>query len=297
MAGALEESGSKVTLRPGLAGTLEEANRLLEQLDLSPPTVVVAIGGGQPIDVAKLAASRARVDVVVVPTALSHDGVSSPVASLAFPDGIRRSLAAGMPAGVVVDLDVVRATPPHLLRAGIGDLVSNLTAVADWRLSRQVTGEALDEFAASIAVQAAAAVFAAPWPLDDVGLAELARGLVVSGLAMEVAGSSRPCSGAEHLISHALDNLLGRGAHLHGEQVALGCLVSASLHDAHVEELRDLFGRCGLATTVAASGIDEDLLVRAIQHAPQTRRSRFTVLDTVDLAEDAVRDLVRRAFR
>jgi glycerol-1-phosphate dehydrogenase [NAD(P)+] len=297
LAHGLEELGAHVELRTGLVGSLAEAARLLELLDESPRTLVVAVGGGQPIDVAKLAACRAGVDLVAVPTILSHDGMSSPVASLTGSDGVRRSLGARMPDGVVIDLEVVIHAPERFLRAGIGDLVSNLTAVEDWRIAHQRGGEPFDEFAASIAVLSAKAALDVAWPLAGDDLAAVARGLVMSGLAMEVAGSSRPCSGAEHLVSHALDRLRGQHAGLHGEQVAIGALITSTLQASpYAERLRDLFRRVGLPGSPSGWGIEERTLVEAVQLAPSTRPARRTVLDDVDLSDGNVRAVIGAAL-
>lgn len=297
LAADLGRAGSKVAVEAGLEGTLDCASGALRRLDETPVSLVVAIGGGQPIDVAKLVSSRAGIDFVAIPTALSHDGMSSPVASLVASDGLRRSVGARMPAGVVIDLDVVGGAPPALVRAGIGDLVSNITAVEDWRLAEERTGEVFDEFAASIALMSAQSALDVTWPLSEDDLALVARGLVISGLAMEVASSSRPCSGAEHLVSHALDQLRGRSAGLHGEQVALGVMVTAGLYDdVGIDRIRALFARIGLPQTLEGYGLDADTLVEAVQLAPSTRPGRHTVLNEADLSTDAVRELVASTF-
>jgi glycerol-1-phosphate dehydrogenase [NAD(P)+] len=297
LAAGLEALGVEVALEPELVGTLTEAARVLERLDHAPVSLVVAVGGGQPIDVAKLAAFRAGVSLVAVPTILSHDGMASPVASLAAADGTRRSLGARMPTGVVIDLDVVAAAPDRYVRAGIGDLVSNITAIEDWRSAHAHEDEPFDEFAASIALLGATAAMEVGWPLRPADLEAVARGLLMSGLAMEVAGSSRPCSGAEHLVSHALDHVRGAGAGLHGEHVAIGVLVALALQDnPHRLAIRSLFDRIGLPLTLAGWGLDESTVTEAVRLAPSTRPGRRTALDAADLSPEGARALVRAAF-
>lgn len=297
IAGDLRQAGIAVECWSGLVGSLAEAARLLDHLDESPVTLVLAVGGGQPIDVAKLAAFRAGVDLVAVPTALSHDGMSSPVASLTGADGVRRSVGARMPAGVVIDVGVVSSAPERFLRAGIGDLVSNLTAVDDWRHAEAVGAEAFDEFAASIAVLSAHAALDVTWPPGPDEVALLARGLVMSGLAMEVAGHSRPCSGAEHLVSHALDQIRGDAAGLHGEHVAIGILIAVVLQDSpHTDRIRHLFQRVGIPLSLEGWGLDEATMIEAVQLAPTTRPGRATILDRADLSRSGVARLVAAAF-
>jgi glycerol-1-phosphate dehydrogenase [NAD(P)+] len=293
----LERRGSRVQVHAGVGARITDSALLLERLDESPVTLVVAFGGGRPIDVAKLAATRAGVDLVAVPTVLSHDGMCSPVASLIGADGARRSLGAAMPAGIVIDTDVVGAAPLRYLRAGVADLVSNVTAVEDWRRAEVARGEVVDEFAASIAVLSARSALEIGWPPDHDDLEVISRGLVMSGLAMEVAGSSRPCSGAEHLVSHALDALRGPSAALHGEQVALGVVVVSGLHDDGVaDRTRALFARIGLPTTLQGWELDAATLVEAIQLAPSTRPDRYTILDETDLDVASVEKLVADLF-
>lgn len=297
LAAALVAQGATVVREADIDGTLAEAARLLDVLDDAPVSLVVAVGGGRPIDVGKLAAFRAGVDFVAVPTILSHDGMASPVASLVAGDGLRRSLGARMPAGVVIDIDVVGSAPERYLRAGIGDLLSNLTAVDDWRRSHERTGEAYDEFAASIALLGAQAALDIAWPLVDDDIEAVARGLVMSGLAMEVAGSSRPCSGTEHLVSHALDLVRGPAAGLHGEHVAVGVLFTSHLqHTPLRPRVLRLFQRTGLSVTLDGWGLDESTLVEAVQRAPSTRPGRHTFLAEMDLSAAAVTELVRAAF-
>src|SRR5204862_6677297 len=117
----------------------------------------------------------------------------------------------------------------------------------------------------------------------------LANGLLLSGLAMAAAGTSRPCSGAEHLVSHSLDLLLGSHAALHGEQVALGCLVSAAAHRSPLlDTLHGLFARLGLPRHPADLGIEDDLMREAITRAPATRPDRHTILSEIAHDDAAV---------
>lgn len=290
-------AGLHVLDQPGLEGTLGQAAELASVIITAQVTVAVAVGGGRVIDTLKLAAARTNIEFVSVPTTMAHDGISSPVASLDT-DGRRVSHAAAMPAGIVVDTTVIGQSPLRTLRAGVGDLTSNLTAILDWQLAEAHGTDRYDAYCALIAESASRPML----DISDVTSTSshelLAKGLLLSGLAMAAAGTSRPCSGAEHLISHSLDRLLGDRAALHGEQVALGCLVSAAAHGGDLlPQLRALFGRLGLPVCPEALGISVDQMHQAVQAAPQTRPDRFTVLDTADLTDAGVRALVSAAFR
>ena len=281
----------------GLDGRLDQAADMAARIISDGVTLVVAVGGGRVIDTAKLAAARTSTDFISVPTAISHDGISSPVASLRDRDGTRNSYAATMPAGVIVDIAVIDASPERALRAGVGDLASNLTAILDWQLADRLGLERFDAFAAMIAESAARPV------LDLTDLSEreshevLAKGLLLSGLAMAAAGTSRPCSGAEHLVSHSLDRILGPRAAMHGEQVALGCLVSAAAHGSPLHgTLRRLFATLGLPCKPSDLDLSGELMAEALRAAPGTRPERYTILSEVDLSGAGAGELLERAF-
>jgi glycerol-1-phosphate dehydrogenase [NAD(P)+] len=297
VADGLRAAGVDVLVRDGLAGRLDQAAELAALIIHESVSLVVAVGGGRAIDTAKLAAARTGTDFVSIPTTIAHDGISSPVASLVTAEGTRASFAAAMPSGIIVDIDVIGSAPPQTLRAGAGDLASNLTALLDLQLADAVGLDRFDAFSAMIARNAAGPV------LDLADLSSrasheiLANGLVLSGLAMAAAGTSRPCSGAEHLVSHSLDLLLGASASLHGEQVALGCLVSAAAHGSPLlATFHELFARLGLPRRPADLGIDDDLMREAIVRAPATRPERHTILTAIAGDAAAVDAVVQRAF-
>jgi glycerol-1-phosphate dehydrogenase [NAD(P)+] len=277
-------------------GTIDSAASLAAYCISNQTALVIAVGGGRVIDTAKYAAARTGIPIVAIPTTLSHDGISSPVASLRDAQGKKQSLAAVMPAGVVVDSTIIARSPRRTLRAGLGDLVSNLVALADWRLAESLEHDRYDEFSALIAESAARPALDidnldAPSTIDI-----LAKGLVMSGLAMATAGTSRPCSGAEHLISHALDQRAGNPAGLHGEQVALGSLIAAAAHDEYLPALQALFRRTGLPTTPEQLGISNRQMREAVQLAPAMRPGRHTILSTLTLSDSAVDALLDKAF-
>lgn len=294
---ALRAQGAEVVHVTAQDGRLEDVAASAARIIEGEVTAAVAVGGGRVIDTVKLAAARTSTPFVSVPTAISNDGISSPVAALRGPDGRRRSFAAAMPEGVVVDLDVIAAAPVRTLRAGIGDLVSNLTALLDWQLAGRLGHEPFDAYAAMIAESAARPALDLV-DLDSPATHEVvAKGLLLSGLAMAAAGTSRPCSGAEHCISHALDELLGPDAALHGEQVALGTLVSAAAHGSSLlEPLRRLFVELGLPLCPADLGLTDEHLREAIARGPSMRPDRHTVLSELDPAPEALDALLGRAF-
>jgi len=275
----LRAHGVPVLHRSHLTGRLDQAAAAASTIIEEEVTTALAVGGGRVLDTVKLAAARTRTDFVSVPTTVSNDGISSPVASLVGKDGARASHAARMPTGIVVDVAAIGSAPAPTIRAGVGDLVSNLTACLDWRLVACATRDPYDAYAAMIAEAAARPALELEEVRSSASHEVLAQGLLLSGLAMAAAGTSRPCSGAEHLVSHALDAQLGGRAALHGEQVALGTLISAAAHDSPLlPVLQRLFARLGLPVAPEDLGLSHAEVVDAVLAAPSLRPERWTIL-------------------
>jgi glycerol-1-phosphate dehydrogenase [NAD(P)+] len=278
------------------SGTVEAAWQLIDELQRGSYDALVGIGGGRTIDVTKYAATRLGLPMVSVATSLAHDGLASPVASLVGPAG-KTSFGVQIPMAVIVDLDFVRRSPVRQRRSGVGEVISNLSACADWQLSHEVRGEPVDGLARMLANTAAEAVLHNPGNVDsDAFLSSLAEALVVSGLAMAVAGNSRPCSGACHEISHALD-LMELGGGMHGEQVAVGALFASFLRkDPLLDAMDACLHRHGVPRLPGDLGLTEDEFARAVAYGPSTRPDRYTVLEHLDLDDHeigrAVRDFV-----
>lgn len=273
-------------------GSLDAALQLVERLRGDYHDAVVGIGGGRTLDAAKYAASLVGLPFVSVPTTLTHDGIASPVASLDA-HGRKASFGVHTPIAVFVDLDHVREAPLEHTRSGIGDALSNLSAIADWELARQVHGEAVDGVAVSFARSASEAVAAAD-PLATGFLTTVADGLILSGLAMAVAGSSRPCSGACHEILHAMDALLEE-PHLHGIQAAFGARFAAWRRgdDELLRTLDEAMQRHALPRHPEELELPLDLFGRVLLEAPNMRPGRFTILEHDPIAPDQVEKVVR----
>lgn len=266
------------------------AEQLAAQVRAHSFDAIVGIGGGRTLDVAKWVGTRLGVPTVTVATSLAHDGVSSPVSVLEYL-GHKGSYGVQIPLAVVVDTDFVRDGDPKSTKAGIGDLLSNLSAVADWELAALKRGEPKDGLAITMARTAADSVLHSTDAIDsEPFLRGLAESLVLSGLAMAVAGTSRPCSGACHEISHALDELDPDRSTLHGEQVAVGALYATFLRrDEHLfDQLSAAFLRFGLGGSPAQLGVVQSEFVRAVLLAPSTRPERFTILEELDQDQSAV---------
>jgi glycerol-1-phosphate dehydrogenase [NAD(P)+] len=183
---------------------------------------IVGLGGGKALDFGKYLASLSGLSYFAVPTSLSNDGFCSPQASLTL-CGRRKSLPTGLPDAVVVDTEICLGAPLSLWCSGVGDLAAKLTAVRDWKLAFHARGTPVNDLAALMSDASVYQFMASP-TRDPEGIRLLATALMLNGVAMEIAGSSRPASGSEHLISHALDHTSARPA-LHGLQVGVATYI------------------------------------------------------------------------
>jgi glycerol-1-phosphate dehydrogenase [NAD(P)+] len=277
-------------------GSVETAMGLARELRGGFYDAIVGIGGGRTLDTAKYASSLSGLPLVAVATSLAHDGIASPVSSLYEENGRKTSIGVQMPVAVVVDIDYVMRSAPEMRRSGVGDAISNLSAIADWRLAAAERGEEVDGVAVTFAQTAALAVLHRGDSIDDEAfLMALADALILSGLAMATAGSSRPCSGSDHEIVHAIDHLHPQLGPTHGELAGAGALFTTWLRgdERLASELNACLVRHGLPRTPSDLGLTEEELVAAVVEAPSTRPDRYTILEHLALDEEGVRHRVR----
>ncbi len=290
--GALE--GFEYTVITARSSSLEEVERVIEEAKDARPRVIVGFGGGKAIDVAKYTAFKLDVDAVSVPTAASHDGIASPFASIKGYNG-PMSIRVKAPVAIIADTKIIAEAPQRLLRAGSGDLIAKLTAVRDWRLAHKLKGEYYGSYAASLALLSARHVirYASLIRRGGVEAAHVVvEGLISSGVAMCIAGSTRPASGSEHLFSHALDLIAPRPA-LHGEQVAVGTIMMMYLHGGPWRKVRAILKKIGLPVTAKELGIDDYYIVKALTMAHRVRPERYTILGESGLTWEAAERLAR----
>lgn len=254
---------------------------------------VCGIGGGKALDVAKLLAFRSHLPYLAVPTSLSNDGFCSPRASLTQA-GKKISLPARLPVGVVIDLEIVGQAPDILWLSGVGDLVSKRTAIRDWKIAFHTAGTPFDDLATLLS-EATVFQFMARPTRDVEGTRLLAQALLLNGVAMEIAGCSRPASGSEHLISHALDQLT-ETPHGHGLQVGLATYWMALVQRQEVSDIEQLFQVTGFWRYWSEHPMSRTLWKEALRLAPRIKKDFITVLDTPGARERAL-DLLKSDAR
>jgi len=246
-------------------------------------SAVIGLGGGRALDVAKYVAFLGRLPNIAVPTSLSNDGFCSPGASLTVA-GVKRSLPAAIPFGVIIDTDLCLAAPEQLWLSGVGDLAAKLTAVRDWKLAFHVVGEPVNDFAALLS-DATVSQFISRPVRDQEGARLLGTSLMLNGIAMEVCGSSRPASGSEHLISHALDRISAR-PRLHGLQVGVATYIVSRLQGGQTDVIRSLFETSGFWSAVRRDPFSRPEWLEAARQAPAVKKGFYTVLSSRDCVDE-----------
>ena len=259
-------------------GAVEDVLATAEEIDAG---YLIGLGGGKPIDIAKMAADERGCGFVSVPTAASHDGIVSGRGSVPEGDS-RHSVAAHPPLAVIADTELIANAPWRLTTAGCADIISNYTAVKDWQLAHRLKNVEYSEYAGALSQMTAEMLVDRSDSIKR-GLEESAwvvvKALVSSGVAMSIAGSSRPASGAEHLISHQLDRI-APGAALHGHQVGVASIVTEYLHSGEGGDwrrVRDALAGIDAPTTAGELGIDEEQFIEATTTAHEIR-DRYTIL-------------------
>lgn len=250
---------------------------------------VVAIGGGKVIDAGKYAAFLKNLPFISVPTSSSSDGFSSASASLTV-DGRRTSVPARLAYGIIVDTEVIRTAPEKFIYSGIGDMISKITAIYDWVFEAERGYSQLNDFAVMIAKKAVNSFVRTPYYSikDEIFLKELLDSLSMSGIANEIAGSSAPTSGSEHLISHALDQLLEQ-PQLHGVQVGVATYIMSVVHDHRYKRVNTVLTGTGFWKYTASLGMRKEDFCKAIDMAPSIKPHRHTYLH-----EECYREAAKR---
>ena len=263
---------------------VETISRIQKEVRSSRSDLVAGIGGGRSVDIAKIVSFNLSVPFVSVPTAASHDGMASPFVSV---KGDRpHSIMATAPLGVFVDIDIIKKAPPKLLASGCGDLIANIIAVKDWQLGHEKTGEYYGRYSANLALMSAKIVMenSAQYAKKGPDTRIIVEALISAGVAACIAGSSRPCSGAEHLFSHALDKIApGRG--LHGEKCGIGAIMMAKLQGRDWKKIAKALKDVGAPTSAKQIGLKEEEIVDALLTAQDLRPERYTILKEAGMTE------------
>lgn len=249
---------------------------------------ILGVGGGSKIDLCKMAAKDLGLSFISVPTSASHDGIASGRASIRNENG-SKSLEAKVPLGVVADTSIIVKAPYRLLAAGCADVISNATALMDWEFARRMRNVEFSRSAYALASYTSQTIIEnadliRPHLEESVWVA--IRPIIISGISMSVAGSSRPTSGSEHMFSHALD-LIIPGAALHGEQCGVGSIMMMYLHGGDWKRIKGALRKIGAPVNARELGVKKEHIIEALLRAHRIREDRFTILGHSGLTPEA----------
>ncbi|ACL76814.1 iron-containing alcohol dehydrogenase family protein [Ruminiclostridium cellulolyticum] len=263
-------------------------NLMLKAFTIPSKTdAVVGVGGGKVLDAAKYIAFLNKLPFISIPTSTSNDGFSSSGCSLII-NGRRTSVHASMPFGILVDLDVLKNAPMKFIYSGLGDIISKITAVYDWYFEERNNAAKVDDFAAMIAKKSVNSIVRMPYTqvTENFFLKEMVDSLTMSGIAMQIADSSAPASGSEHLISHALDKLL-ETPQLHGIQVGIATYLMSRVQEHRYQRVVKFLTDTGFINFVETLKMKADDFEKAIDMAHTIKPNRYTYLHVPENREKA----------
>lgn len=290
----LEEEGLTVDTFLVEAATVKDVQNVEEKIRTLKPEIVFGVGGGTKIDVAKCSSARSEIPFISVPTTASHDGISSPLSSI---KGFEKpySVMSQAPLAIIADTNIILRAPWRFAISGYEDVIAKFTAIKDWQLAREEKDEYYGGYAASLALMSAKHVMLnvnLMQKKNEEGLRVLIEALISCGVSMSIAGSSRPCSGSEHLFSHALE-IVKPNCALHGERCGVGTIMMAYLHGANWKRIRDALQKLGAPTKAKELGVGKDDIIKALELAATIRPERFTILDKLSLNREAYEHLAK----
>ena len=274
----------------------DSAVALAKYITMKDINLVIGFGGGTVLDLAKFAAFVSKTRLLSLPTTLSNDSLASPVAVLGTEGRARKSFKCTIPDAIIIDVDVVKSAPDRQLLAGIGDTVSKYTALYDWKLAKEKNGDNVDDFAYMISQMA----FDSVLYCEDEGLKSgefirrLTNALVMGGLAMEIAGSSRPSSGSEHLFCHALEEDFADQVNVpHGIATAMGSFPACIFQGQDTAKVEKIIRQYGIPVRPSDNKISEEIFIKAWQRSSATRADRYTILNETDLSNQRLSEIYR----
>ncbi len=276
------------------AASYDAAVSLAKYITMNNIQIVIGFGGGTVLDLAKFAAFVSKSTLISLPTTLSNDSLASPVAVLGTEGKARKTFKCTIPHAIIVDVNHIVSAPERQLLSGVGDTISKYTALVDWKKAHDVGNEHVDDFAYMISKMAFNSI-----AYNDMKelkskdfIKRLTQALVMGGLAMEIAGSSRPSSGSEHLFCHALDEEYSEYVSVpHGIAVAMGSYVACKLQNRNIAKITRIIKEYGVPVCPSEWKITEEIFVGAWQKAAATRPDRHTVLNEVELTDELLSKL------
>ena len=276
--------------------SFETVSRIKIEIEELQPDIILGIGGGKSVDVGKMIAYSIRKSFISIPTSASHDGISSPFVSLKGSNK-PHSIKVNTPIGILADTKLISEAPTRLLSSGCGDLIGKLTAVKDWELARDDNNEYFGAYSAYLAKLSADIIMnkSKELLLNEYGVRTIIEALISAGVAAGIAGSSRPCSGSEHLFSHALEYITDGNCGLHGERVGIGTIIMSKLYGMDFERIISVLENVKAPVKANQINLSEKDIVQSLLIAQGLRPERYTILSKTKLDKKSAYELAKSA--
>lgn len=276
--------------------SFEAVSKIKTEIEEITPNIILGVGGGKSVDVGKMIAYSIKKPFISIPTSASHDGISSPFVSLKGSDK-PHSIKVNTPIGVLADIKLISEAPDRLLSSGCGDLIGKLTAVKDWELARDEKDEYYGAYSAHLAKLSADIIMnkSKELLLNENGVRTIIEALISAGVAAGIAGSSRPCSGSEHLFSHALEYITDGNCGLHGERVGLGTIIMSKLYDMDFERIISVLENVKAPVKANQIKVSEKDVIQSLIMAQDLRPDRYTILSKIKLNKKSAYELAKSA--
>ncbi len=256
---------------------------------------VVGIGGGVANDAAKYFSWKRGCALVLVPTIVSVNAYATPAAAVRE-KGVVHYLGQASPQKVVIDYKAIQSAPKRLNTAGTGDIYSCRTALYDWKLSHEKTGESYDEKIAAGSQRILDILVSNANEIRNVtekGIRTLVELHAETNRLQVLAGKARPEEGSEHIYFYALEELTGQ-SYVHGEAVGTGIYVITHFQSREEEEVGKVMDNLGLVFRPQEIGVSHDQFVNTLLHMKQYSKENkmfYSILDTIEITREDAENL------
>lgn len=260
--------------------------------------LIIGIGGGAVLDTAKFLATKTKLPYIAVPTVVSSDALASPI-SILKNENSTKGYSVQIPSGILIDYDVITSSGEEHIHSGLGDIFSNISALNDWDLAVKAGKAKPNNFARFLSEVAVTNILNQAIDIHQSNFIKTyINSIIISGLAMNISGNSRPCSGSEHLIAHSLvhEELVNNISHgtLVGHFTPFCLHLQKRLRDKLAEKIKKLSMKCELI-----SSLEPVRLKSVFKRSTEIRGKRYTVLNEYS-ADDLVneyRNFVKYYYR
>lgn len=286
---------------------------ILEEILPEETDLILAVGSGTIHDLSRYVAHKWGIPFISVPTAASVDGFLSNVAAMTW-NGMKKTVPAQGPLYVFADTDIFSKAPYRLTASGMSDLLGKYIALADWKIAALVTDEYICGKTIALEEEALEKTVGLIEELkegDPEAFEQLMYALLLSGIAMQMVGNSRPASCAEHHVSHLweMEVINDKVDALHGEKVSVGLVMVRKryeeiaqaiekgecrlkpYHGLETDLLRDTFGKKGLMESAVQENTPDPLDLVEPEKLMELLPEIAKILDTVPSSGELVKIL------